>query len=155
MAMITEHFSWEEAVVTQQKGFSNIIANPNIRNNIARVASNLEKVRALLGFPLTINSWYRCPELNRAIGGAKNSDHLMGNAVDFVSPKYGTPLQICQAIIACHALIGFKQLILEHSWVHISWDPIPNVNPKLEVLSLLEGGGYAKGLTTKDGKAVT
>lgn len=149
--MITDHFSWEEATITQHRGFNNVIPDPIIRSNVVRTANKLEKVRALLNNPLIIISFYRCPALNTAIGGAKNSDHMRGLAVDFVSPIYGSPLQICKSIIGSKELIGFKQLILEHTWVHISWDPIPGTVPTLEVLSLLNGGGYAKGLTDKDG----
>jgi hypothetical protein len=148
---ITDNFFWEEAVITDQRGVSNVIPDATVNANIVRTATKMEKVRALLGNPIRVNSWYRCPELNKLVGGAKHSDHLTGCAVDFTSFRHGTPVDICKTIVACYELIGFKQLILEHSWVHISWDSIPGVNPRLEVLSLLHGGGYAKGLTTKDG----
>jgi uncharacterized protein YcbK (DUF882 family) len=35
-----------------------------------------------LGNPITVNSGYRCPELNKAIGGVANSQHLIGQAAD-------------------------------------------------------------------------
>lgn len=150
--MITEHFSWEEAVITSHRGIANDFQYDSVVLEIADTARALEKVRALLGNPLVINSWYRNPKLNAAVGGAKRSDHMTGCAVDFISPKFGSPLSICQAIVAHKQEIGFKQLILEHSWVHISFQHgIPNSSPRLEVLSLLAGGGYAIGLTNKYG----
>lgn len=152
--MITEHFSWAEAVITQQRGVSNCITDGIITSNVVRVANKLEKVRALLSVPLIISSWYRCTELNKIIGGARKSDHLTGSAVDFIAPQYGSPLEICKALAANKELIGWKQLILEHTWVHISWDPIPGTAPKLEILSLLDGGSYAVGLTDKHGKTL-
>lgn len=152
-SMLTDHFSWEEAVITQHRNIQNTITDQNVYAQIPRTAVRMEKVRALLGCPIVINSWYRSAELNAAIGGVKNSDHLTGCAVDFIAPQFGTPAQVALTIQENKELIGFKQLILEHSWVHISF-PIPGVAPKLEVLSLLEAGGYAKGLTNKYGIAL-
>lgn len=43
----------------------------------------MEKIRDIVGEPLTINSWYRSPNLNRVIGGSKTSAHRDGLAVDF------------------------------------------------------------------------
>lgn len=149
---ITDHFTWKEAVVTNKKGFSNVIADPAVFRNVVITAQGMEKVRALLAVPITVNSWYRCPELNRAIGGAKRSDHLIGAAVDFVAPDFGDPLAICKKLIEHSTELDFKQLILEHTWVHISWNMIPNSIQRLEVLSSLAGGGYAKGLTNSDGQ---
>ena len=150
--MITEHFTWAEASHTSHRGIDNTCSDMNVRQNVIRTAEKLEAVRAMLNVPLTISSWYRSPALNAAVGGAKNSDHMTGSAVDFIAPCYGSPLEVCQAIIRVSAHIGFKQLILEHSWVHISFNhSIPNSTPKLEVLSLLAGGGYAIGLTNKHG----
>lgn len=157
---LTEHFTWAEAVHTSHREVKNEITvlrqmDGNPFENIVKTATKLEKVRAILGnHPLIVSSWYRSPALNAAVGGARNSDHMLGAAVDFIAPKFGTPLEVCKKIIENKELIRFKQLILEHTWVHISWEMIPNGNAKLEVLSLLSGGGYARGLTSPDGKAL-
>lgn len=42
----------------------------------------LERLRVFYGKPITINSGHRCPEHNKAIGGSKNSQHLLGRAAD-------------------------------------------------------------------------
>lgn len=152
---LSEHFSWEEAFHTSHRDIDNEPSPAEaftILQNIGRTSIKLEKVRNLLARPITVSSWYRNSQLNIAVGGAPKSDHLTGCAVDFIAPKFGSPLQICKAIVTNKELIGFKQLILEHSWVHISWDAIPGRTNKLEVLSLLANGGYAIGLTDKYGK---
>ncbi len=153
--MITRNFSWQEATVTNHRTIANTFESAVVMDNVIKTAKKLEEVRAKLdNHPLSINSWYRSQELNKAVGGAKNSDHMSGSAIDFICPKFGTPLQICIELKEFAEELGFKQLILEHSWVHISFSHIPNVKPKLEVLSLLAGGGYAKGLTNKYGIAL-
>ena len=49
-----------------------------------RVSELMERIRQFFGnLPITVNSWYRTPEWNRQCGGAKNSQHLLGRAVDF------------------------------------------------------------------------
>ena len=50
----------------------------------ARLIEVLEKVRAHIGKSVQVTSGYRCPEHNKAIGGAKDSDHLYGWAADIV-----------------------------------------------------------------------
>lgn len=93
--------------------------NPIVVANLYKVAELLEKIRALCGSkPLVVSSGYRSPELNRHIGGSSSSEHCTGSAADFRIPGYGTPLQICRAIVA--AKIPFGQLIFEGTWVHIS-----------------------------------
>lgn len=55
-----------------------------VRVNV-RLVDMLEELRACLGGrPVVINSGYRCPEHNRAVGGVRNSQHLAGNAADVV-----------------------------------------------------------------------
>lgn len=153
--MITDHFSWQEAFITTHRTIDNVFSDDQILVNIARTAVKMEKVREIIGAPITVNSWFRCPELNAAVGGAKNSDHMIGCAVDFICPTYGLPLDVAKKLIHNKSLVGFKQLIMEHTWVHISWEAIPGTPAKLEVLSLLEGGKYAAGLTDKSGKLLT
>jgi zinc D-Ala-D-Ala carboxypeptidase len=108
-------------------------------------------VRAALGNKaIHINSWYRCPELNEVVGGVAHSQHVIGEAVDFVCPDFGAPVSICRKLIELKDLIRYDQLIMEGTWVHISF-AISTGKPRNQVLSLLRNGSYAQGLTDKQG----
>jgi hypothetical protein len=151
--MLSDHFSLAEATVSETAdrfGIDN--SAPDILIPILQtVAVKLEKVRYVLGERSThVNSWYRCPPLNNAVGSHPGSQHLLGEAVDFICPTFGTPLATCKRIIENKSLIDYDQLILEHSWVHISW-ALRTRKPRGQVLSLLEHGNYANGLTDKKG----
>jgi uncharacterized protein YcbK (DUF882 family) len=50
--------------------------------NIKELAFNLQVLRDFLGEPIRINSAYRSPAHNKAIGGVKNSQHVLGRAAD-------------------------------------------------------------------------
>ncbi|VVE59449.1 peptidase M15 [Pandoraea iniqua] len=117
---LTLHFTLDELTHSQTADRRGIDNTPSdeIVTNLIRVAQTLERVRVLLGSrPVSISSGYRSPDLNRAVGGARNSAHLYGLAADFICPGYGTPLQICKAIAASG--IDFDQLIYEGTWVHL------------------------------------
>lgn len=151
---LSDNFSWDEASVTQHRDIDNSIPL-EIIPAVKFTANRMEYVRALLNSPILINSWYRCPELNKIVGGAENSQHMQGCAVDFKAPRFGGPLDICQKIIKYADLINFDQLIYEYSWVHISFSPIPNTVGRKQVLTLLNSKKYAQGLTNKDGTALS
>ena len=112
--------------------------------NIQLTAVKLELVRIALGRPIIITSGYRCPALNARVGGAANSAHTKGLAVDFHS-SFGTPKQICQRLI--DAGVQFDKLIQEHNqWVHIGFSPTKN---RQIVLTAVKNGGktvYLNGL---------
>lgn len=144
---LTEHFTLEEFVTSQtavRHGIDNT-PSPQVRRNLLRLAQALEEVRALLGgASLLISSGYRCPELNQRIGGAPNSAHVRGLAVDFTVPRYGTVFQVARRIASSG--IAFDQLIHEYgSWVHLGIAE-HDMLPRREKLSIFKGTGYLGGI---------
>lgn len=117
--------------------------------------SRLDAVRDLLKKPVFITSGFRCLRLNRLLKSKDTSQHLKMEAFDFVSPGFGTPQQVA-AMLRDHAdEVDFDQLILENTWIHISFvDPneIPYRKPRREILTWYIGKPIAVGLWTKDGK---
>lgn len=116
---LSDHFSLEELTVTRQP--LNNKPPRDVIPHLANTAREMEKIRDLLGTPILVSSGYRSKAVNHAVGGSETSDHMEGWAVDFISPRYGTPLAICKAIVK--AGIKFDQLIEEGTWVHISFGP--------------------------------
>jgi len=146
---LSEHFTLEELVLSQTAARSGIdnTAPKEIVQNLRELARVLEQVRTLLGgVPILISSGYRCPELNRAIGGSKSSAHMRGLAADFTAPSFGTVLQVARKVAASD--IGFDQVIHEYgSWVHIGLANIGE-EPRLQRLSIFRNTGYLKGIVT-------
>lgn len=84
--------------------------------NLVRLcAEALEPARELVG-PMRINSGYRSPEVNRAVGGVTTSAHKEGLAADFVPVKVS--LHVAFDLIAASD-IQYDQLIIEPTWIHI------------------------------------
>ncbi len=143
MTPLSPHFTLEELVASQtaaRKGIDNT-PPPAVVERLRDTALRMEHVRALVG-PISVSSGYRCPRLNRAIGGAKASAHLTGYAVDFNAWRFGSPLAVCRAIVASD--IAFDQIIEEGTWVHLSFAP----PLRRQVLTKAPGGGYTPGLRT-------
>ena len=93
---------------------------PAILEKLKYTASQLDKVRELLGKPVNLSSGYRCLKVNRRLGSKDSSQHLKGEAVDFKCELFGNPRAVFEAIRKSD--IHFDQLILEfNSWVHISF----------------------------------
>ncbi len=82
------NFTWGEALhVDRSTGAYRRPANSGVVYGVLRVTDVMEEIRKMYGDkPLQINSWYRDPATNAAVGGASQSRHLSGDAVDFVVP---------------------------------------------------------------------
>ena len=120
-----------------RRGISNT-PDESIIKTLIQTAEKMEAVRTLLGHPISVNSAYRSPRLNAAIGGSTTSDHMTGHAVDFVCHGFGSPIEICKAIVQSDIIFG--QLIYEGTWVHISFNPAKH----RQVLTAKFGGGKVK-----------
>lgn len=145
---LSEHFSLAELTVTET-GLENSPVGDELEN-LYRLVEVLEQVRFELGHPVIISSGYRSPSVNGIVGGSKSSAHLKGLAADFSCPGFGTPKEICIALI--DAGLKWDQLILEYKdgthnkggdWVHIGLRP---GTERQMVMTRLTGGRYVPGL---------
>lgn len=124
MSNLSEHFTLEEATFSDTAVRQGINNQPNAKQfaNMTIAAEGMEKIRALLGKSIRVNSWLRLPELNVAVGGSKVSSHMDGWAIDFTCASFGDPYAVCKAIEASD--IKFDQMIHEYGrWTHISFAP--------------------------------
>lgn len=97
-----------------------------VKDNLNKLIDNvLDPLRELYGKPIIVNSGYRCPKLNKAVGGARNSQHLTGQASDIrtVTNTKESNKQLFDIIR--NSKLPFDQLINEYdfNWVHVSYGP--------------------------------
>ena len=129
---MTPHFSLAEFTASNtaaRKGINNQLPDA-LQGNAMDTLAMLESIRSYLSataghdVPVIISSGYRSDDLNAAIGGAKNSDHLQAMAVDWTAPSFGTPVEIVKVLAPVVDDLGIGQLINEFpgvgGWVHTS-----------------------------------
>lgn len=120
-----KYFTIEEltrSTTATAKGIDNT-PTPEIKANLERLVEKvLDPLREKYGKPITVNSGYRCPELNKAVGGSKTSDHVKGFAADLTGGSKQENEKIFNII---RDNFAWTQLINERdfSWVHVSYDP--------------------------------
>ena len=97
-----------------------------IESNLNQLIDNiLDPLREAYKQPIIVSSGYRCPELNKAVKGAKSSQHVLGQAVD-IHTKSNTKESNKELFDLIKQLkLPFDQLINEYnySWVHVSYSP--------------------------------
>ena len=110
----------------------------------------LEPIRAHFGKPVTINSGYRSPAVNKAVGSKPSSQHAKGEAADIEVPG------VANAALArwIRDNLDFDQLIAEAvkpndpaaGWVHVSWVPVGRRKQCLTATMGSHGMVYSQGL---------
>jgi zinc D-Ala-D-Ala carboxypeptidase len=140
---LSEHLTIAEATISQEAARKGIDNTPNdeILGIMKTTAEKLfEPIRALVGKPITVNSMYRSPEINKAIGGVPTSQHCKGEAMDLHFP--GGNAILFNAIK--NSNIEFDQLLWEYgddknpAWVHVSYSSKHN---RREILRVSLFGG--------------
>ena len=125
MTIKSEHFSlWElcKSGEAEKRGFDNTPTGEAARNLCDLITEVLEPARRSLGAPIIVTSGYRCPALNKAVGGVSNSQHLTGQAADLVCTRYEDKRRLFEILKE----MDIDQLLWERNskgtkWVHVSF----------------------------------
>ena len=126
--MISKHISYKEGVYSNtatRRGIDNTPDDDQLSNMELVAEEVFEPLRSYVGGPIKINSFFRCPELNTAIGGSHKSQHCKGQAID-IDDTFGrvTNAEVYHFI---KDKLNFDQLIWEFgdddnpSWIHVSY----------------------------------
>ena len=119
MGTISKNFSYREfetSEIATEKGICNTITSFEVRDSIKALVLNvLQPLRDAWGQSLKINSGYRCPELNKIVSRASNSQHMKGEAADVASDN---PYELAK--LAKELNLPFDQMILYPTFVHFS-----------------------------------
>lgn len=142
---LSKNFSLAELTKSEtalRHGLDNIPGEEEIENLRLLAENVLQPIRDAYGVPVKVNSGFRHPEVNAAVGGSKTSDHCRGQAADIEIP--GVPnAELAEWI---EENLEFRQLILEFytpgipdsGWVHVSY--VEGDNQKKVMTAMKENG---------------
>jgi uncharacterized protein YcbK (DUF882 family) len=150
---ISEHISFTEATASQtavRKGIDNTPDEPtllcmkNTAENIFEPLRKLISEKRGVDSPITISSFFRCPDLNKAIGGATNSQHCLGQAMDlevnYPDFKKHDLFKMVMDNLPFDQIIAEGRVGSEPAWIHVSYGP----RNRKEVLLAIFTNGIAR-----------
>ena len=126
--MISKHISDREGVYSTtatRRGIDNTPDKEHLDNMKLLAEKIFEPLRKWVGGPIRINSFYRGPELNKAIGGSSKSQHCKGQAMDI--DDTGCHKTNAEMYAWIKDNVDFDQMIWEFgddenpNWVHVSY----------------------------------
>ncbi len=121
----------------QRRGIDNTPDTAKKQKLQTLIEQLLDPIRAAWGAPITINSGYRSPKLNAAVGGVSTSQHLRGEAADISVGSPAENKRLFAKIVELQKTgrIAFDQLIDEsgYRWIHLSYRPGANRNQTLHL----------------------
>ena len=128
MKKISKHITYKEgtrSVTALRLGIENLPNDYELQNMELIAEKVFEPLRQAVNGPIKINSFFRCEELNKAIGGSSRSQHCQGRAID-IDDVYG---YVSNSYMYYYIKdnLDFDQLIWEFGtdtepdWVHVSY----------------------------------
>jgi len=126
--MISKHISYKEGVYSRtalRKDIDNTPGDDQLHFMEIIAKEVFEPLRKWVSGPIKINSFYRCPELNKAIGGSSKSQHCKGQAID-IDDTFGR-MSNAEMYHWIKENLDFDQIIWEFgnddnpAWVHVSY----------------------------------
>ena len=126
--MISKHISYKEgtnSVTAIRRGIDNTPNDKQLDNMVLLAEKVFEPLRVYINGPIKINSFFRCPQLNKAIGGSTKSQHCHGQAID-IDDTYGKVAN-SEMYNYIKKNLDFDQMIWEFgdddnpAWVHVSY----------------------------------
>lgn len=134
MGDITKNFSWKEmqySATAARKGIDNTIP-VHLRSNMEKLCKEvLQPIRDAFGQPIVVGSGYRCPKLNKLVGGVTTSQHMSASAADIKTVKdtFAENKKLWDLIVKLikSGKIKARQIIWEYGkknvgpdWIHIA-----------------------------------
>ena len=122
-------------------------------NLIALIEQVLDPLREAWGAPIIVTSGYRCERLNKAVGGATNSQHRKGEAADIrtLSDSRADNMRLLRLLLRMK--LPFDQVIAEYvdaqgrpDWIHISYSRKHNRGSKLTASRIGKATIYSQGI---------
>jgi len=122
---LSKNFTLDEctfSATAENLGIENDPTNEQIENIKALVENILQPIRDYFGVPVTINSVFRCKELNEAVKGSGNSQHLCNNN-SAAADIYVNAIKMQKVFDYIKDHLDYDQLINEKnlSWIHVSY----------------------------------
>jgi hypothetical protein len=128
MQKISKNISYKEGVYSitaDRLGLENKPTEEHLANMKEVAEKVFQPLRTWVNAPIKINSFYRSPELNKAIGGSSKSQHCQGQAID-IDDTYGHATN-ADMFMYIRENLDFDQMIWEFgddknpNWVHVSY----------------------------------
>lgn len=131
-----------KSITAERLGINNVPDKEDIANLIDIATHVFQPLRDHFDVPIAVSSGFRCKELNKAVGGSKTSEHMVGRALDLDADTHGgvTNKEVFEFI---KKNLEFNQLIWEFGndenpeWVHVSYH---KGNNKKRVLRAMRDG---------------
>ena len=125
-----------------------------VRYNLTALIENiLDPLREAWGAPIIVTSGYRCERLNKAVGGAVNSQHRKGEAADIrtLSDSRADNMRLLRLLLRMK--LPYDQVIAEYvdaqgrpDWIHVSFSRKKNRGSKLTASRICKATIYSQGI---------